>query len=130
MSIRKNKAAAITTILFGIVVIASCTKKKADDATPNVSLSKDLFPIFQASCAISTDCHIGSSAANNHIDLTNDMAYTTITDRGLVYTATPAASVLYNEIATGIMPKSPYPKLTAAQIKLVLNWIQQGAKNN
>ena len=120
----------ITMILFSIVVMISCAKKNANNVMANVSFSSDILPIFQANCAINSSCHVGADNLNKHVDLTDSMAYNTITTKGLVNTATPAASVLYNQIQTGIMPKAPYSKLSAAQINLVLNWIQQGAKNN
>ncbi len=127
---KNSLLAAMITMFLYIVTIMACTPKK-EEATPNVSLSKDLLPIFQASCAVNgSSCHIGSSAGNDHVDLSDSMAYSTIIGRGLVYPSTPTASRLYNVISTGRMPKDPYPKLTSAQIKLVLNWIQQGAENN
>jgi len=130
MRTRKLVPAAIAMMFLYTVMIVACSPKK-DEATPNVSLKKDLLPIFQASCAVNgSSCHIGSSATNNHVDLSDSMAYATIIDRGLVYPSTPTASMLYTVLATGRMPKDPYPKLSAAQVKLVLNWIQQGAKNN
>ena len=130
MSNRKSILIIITTILFSIVVMISCTKKSNNNEVANVSFSKDILPVFEANCAINSSCHIGSYSLNDHVNLTDSMAYNTIESRGLIVVATPAASILYNQIATGIMPKAPYSKLSAAQINLVLNWIQQGAKNN
>lgn len=130
MSTKRRVFSIITTILSGIVVMFSCTNKKADETAPSVSFRKDILPLFRQSCAVNGDCHSGSFAVSNNIDLTDSVAYSTIMAKRLVYIATPAASVLYNEVVTGNMPKAPYPKLSAENTKLILNWIQQGAKEN
>ena len=130
MKIKKLSCFITITILFSIVMVMSCTSKSNNSAAPNVSFRKDLLPIFEASCAINSSCHVGASNLNDNVDLSDSMAYSTITSKGLVYPSSPAASILYNQVATGAMPKDPYAKLSAAQKDLILNWIQQGAKNN
>ncbi len=118
----------ITTALAGAVVMNSCTKK--DAKAVSVSFSKDIIPILTANCALNSDCHVGSYNLNDHIDLTDSMAYHTITTAGIISYSTPSQSLLYAEISTGVMPKAPYNKLTDVQINLILNWIEQGAKDN
>ena len=87
-------------------------------------------PIMQASCSINSSCHIGATNANGHIDLSDSAAYNTLIQKGLINTRTPTASLLYSEINTGFMPKAPYAHLTGNEMKIVLDWIRQGAKNN
>ena len=108
----------------------SCSRSGQSVAVPAVSFSTDILPIFNASCTIGSGCHIGSYNFNDHIDLTDSVAYNTIISKNLVNTGTPEASLLYAQVSVGIMPKYPYSRLPTAQISLILNWIKQGAKNN
>ena len=126
---KRSIATIITTILFSVVVMVSCTHKP-QEVTPSVSFSADIIPIFKASCAINGSCHLGANGANDEINFDSSAAYNTIISKRLVATANPTASLLYVEISTGVMPKAPYSALSAAQINLILDWIKQGAGNN
>jgi len=97
---------------------------------PNVSFSKNILPIFHSSCAINSGCHQGANNNNDHIDLSDSVAYNTIISRTLVNTSNPNTSLLYYEVSTGIMPKEPYSSLSSSEVGLILDWIKQGAKNN
>ncbi len=119
----------ITIALFGIMVMISCTHKP-EQVIPNVSFSKDIIPIFQASCTINGSCHLGANNVNDHVNLDSSIAYNTIISQHFVSTADPVSSILYSEIITGYMPKAPYSALSSSQANLILDWIKQGARNN
>jgi hypothetical protein len=75
-------------------------------------------------------CHAGPGTAKamQKIDMTTkEKAYPGVMK--LVVAGNPARSTLYNEINQGKMPEKK-PKLPAALIKLVADWITAGAKNN
>ena len=113
------------------MVMISCTNtKKNNTVTPSVSFSKDIVPIFTTSCAINSSCHSGSKNTGDNVDLDSSAAYSSIAAKQLVMVSNPAASLLYVEISSGIMPKAPNSPLSASQISLVLTWIKQGAQNN
>ncbi|HRH65355.1 MAG TPA: hypothetical protein PLU53_03585 [Bacteroidia bacterium] len=99
---------------------------------PNVpvSLSSDIQPIFDASCATS-GCHDGQ---NDDPNLTPGNAWQGLFDTGDIDTLNAENSKLYKRIA-GISgnlmpPASSGGALPAGQVALILNWIKQGAKNN
>ncbi|MFB6317812.1 hypothetical protein [Saccharicrinis sp. FJH54] len=87
----------------------------------NVSFSADIEPIFTTqSC---TNCHPSMKKP----DLTAGSAYESIMSMGLVNTANPAESGIYTKPAPDNSHGANY---TSAQAKLILAWIEQGAKNN
>jgi hypothetical protein len=91
-----------------------------------VSYSKDIAPILEASCV---KCH-GVEKVSRGLDLTtfdNAMAGSV---KGPVITAGDAEnSLLYKLLVQGKMPKQG-AKLTQAQIETIKAWIAQGALNN
>jgi hypothetical protein len=126
---RNKFIVAIAATFLCVVMMASCVHEP--NVMPvTVSFKKDIQPIFRASCAINSDCHLGASNANAKIDLDSSTAYNTIVNKQLVMVNSPTASLLYVEVSTGVMPKQPYAPLTQSQLSLILNWIKQGAANN
>ena len=119
----------ITMTLFGVMVMISCTHKP-QEVSPNVSFSMDIIPIFKSSCAINGGCHLGANGTNDEINFDSSAAYNSIITKHLVSTGNPSSSILYVEVSSGIMPKSPYNALSTTQINLILDWIKQGAANN
>ena len=108
----------------------SCTHSSQ---TPEVSFSKDIIPIFTASCSINSSCHLGANSLNQETSLDSTDAYNTIISKRLISPADPSASLLYVEVnGNGIaeMPKPPAAAIPANQQKMILDWIKQGAKNN
>lgn len=124
----RNKFLNAIIILFLSMVMASCTHEQNVEVA--VSFKKDIQPIIRASCAINSSCHLGANNANDNIDLDSSAAYTTIINKQLVMVNNPSSSLLYVEVSSGAMPKSPYLSLTSQQLSLILNWIKQGAANN
>ena len=108
----------------------SCNHKTQELPTPTVGFNREIIPILQASCAINSNCHSGVHNSGSNINFDSGTAYNNIISRQLVITSSPAASLLFVEVSTGIMPKAPYTPLSGTDINILLNWIKQGAKNN
>jgi hypothetical protein len=113
-----------------IVFIAAC---KYDDILPpepdpgiTISFSADVVPIFSASCAVPS-CHNGSGPAP---DLRAAVAYESLWSADLIDTMEPANSELYLWMS-GVkgLPMPPQGS-QPADAATVLQWIDQGAKNN
>ena len=131
MKSRKSIIISIATILTGIMAMISC--KQSSSPAPEVSFNKDIIPIFTAYCTLNSNCHAGANSFNLQTDFDSSIAYNTLISRGLISTGNPSSSLLYVEVSgTGIaeMPKPPLPALSASQQSLILDWIEQGAKNN
>jgi len=117
-------------MLMSVSAMISCTHEPQAPAITSVSFSKDIIPIFTASCVINSSCHLGANGANQNIDLDSAAAYSTIVAKGLVSTSDPQSSLLYVEVNSDEMPKPPSAPLSARDQALILNWIKQGALNN
>ncbi|HCT71202.1 hypothetical protein SDC9_28190 [bioreactor metagenome] len=107
-------------------IISSCEYEFVEpDRTPittEVSFATDIVPIFNASCNFS-GCHAAGAVPP---DLSPAGAYNSLILLSQVNTSDPLNSVLYKSITTGSMKSFS----NADQAKLILAWIQQGAKNN
>ena len=94
---------------------------------PSPSFSADIAPILTKRCAIAK-CHVVDGP--HDIDL---RTYDTLMkggDEGAIVIAGNARdSEIVEEIAEGKMPPEG-PSLDAAQIQLIIDWINEGAKNN
>ena len=124
---KKNITVIIFITLFSVVEMISCTH---NSQIQEVSFSKDIIPILTASCVIGSGCHLGANGINQGVDLDSADAYKSIIDKNLVSVSNPSSSLLYAEVEEGQMPLAPIPLLSAGQQKLILEWIEQGAKNN
>jgi len=93
----------------------SCSQKKdtlaAVTCNPNISFINDVKPVVVASCTAS-GCHDG-------INLAYMGDYLTMHD---------GAGQIKTAVSKGIMPMNS--KLSAADIKTIVCWIDNGAKNN
>ena len=94
---------------------------------PSPSFSTDVAPILTERCAISK-CHVVDGP--HDIDL---RTYDTLMKGGdegaIVIAGNARESEIVEEIAEGKMPPKGDP-LDAAQIQLIIDWINEGAKNN
>ncbi len=115
-------------VLLSITAEISCTHSISPQ--PIVSFSKDIIPILNAGCLLNSGCHLGANSLNHEIDLDSAVAYTSLTSKGYITTKNPTASIFYVELTTGVMPKPPLAALPAGEQKLILLWIEQGAKDN
>jgi hypothetical protein len=129
MNNRKNLYAIVLGIFF-LPGTMACKHTSQIAATPTISFSQSIVPIFTASCIYGTGCHATANSANQNIGLDTPGVYANLFAKGLINTSTPQASLLYGEVSGGAMPKAPYQALTASQQSLILDWIEQGAKNN
>jgi hypothetical protein len=103
-----------------------------------ISFSTQVQPIFTASCA-NAGCHPGGGApfpllsANSYVNLYNAQATTSCTSDKRVLPGNAAASVLYKKISGSTcgdrMPLGR-AQLSQAEIDLIRDWINQGARNN
>jgi hypothetical protein len=87
----------------------------------------DVLPIFQSSCAKS-GCHNAASAQKGYVF----DSYANIVRKD-IKPGNAAGSKVYKMLIEtdedDRMPKLPYPRLLPAQIQLIKDWIDQGAKN-
>ncbi|MFN8413009.1 MAG: c-type cytochrome domain-containing protein [Anaerolineales bacterium] len=94
--------------------------------TGGVSFANDVMPIFVASC---NKCH-GVEQVKEGLDMTTYDTLMAGSFNGLVITPGNAAdSYLVQQIVEGEMPKRG-PGLSEEQIKIITDWVNQGALNN
>ena len=125
----------ITKILGSLIIITaamtSCTFEQVEPAPADpddgnggepVSFATQIQPIFTASCV---SCHPPTA----NLDLSEGVAYGTVTQSKYMDLANPDQSLIY----TYPNPTSgthSYKKYTTKEAALVLQWIQEGAENN
>ena len=91
------------------------------------SFSADISPILTNRCAI-PGCHVAGGP--HDIDLrTYDSVKAGGDDGAIVIAGNARESEIVEEIVEGKMPPGG-PPLEAAQIQLIVDWINEGAKNN
>jgi hypothetical protein len=128
------KRSALLMGLLMIFLIPACTKdttvylNTGSEVTTPVSFSKEIIPIFNKSCNMS-GCH---NKGGIKPDLSEQNAFTALTNGGYYNVSDPPSSLLYLWL-TG--KKSPAMPIGAANNPsningLTLAWITQGAKNN
>ena len=110
-------------------VPATNTQAVATDAptsSEGISFANDVFPILQTSCS---ECH-GVKQIKEGLDLTTYEGIMAGSFNGSVITPGNADdSYLIQQIVEGEMPKRGQ-KLTAEQIQIIADWVNQGAFNN
>lgn len=113
-----------------ILLIVSC---KYDDILPpepdpgiTISFEADVVPIFNASCNGSS-CHNGSGPSP---DLRASVAYDNLWGAELLDTIEPANSELYLWMTGAKGLTMPPQGAQPADAATILQWIDQGAKNN
>jgi hypothetical protein len=123
--VKKVHLIVLFSTLF-LLVLGGCEYEVVEpDRTPvteEVLFSGKIIPIFNASCNFS-GCH---SAGAVPPDLTPAGAYASLMGLNQIDTVNPANSILYKSMTTGSMKNYS----NADQAKLILAWIEQGAKNN
>ncbi|HED37569.1 MAG TPA: hypothetical protein ENI76_04890 [Ignavibacteria bacterium] len=134
----KNYFYLILTFCVGIILFyAGCkdtiSGNKLDNRTipdSNVSFSQNILPVFIVKCT-NSGCHDNETIAGG-ISLTS-WANTTA-DPNVIFPGKPGNSSLVWAIErqSNIQPMPPlgYPPLTPAQIKGIITWIKEGAKDN
>ena len=135
--------ATIRILLLFCILSYSCEYNHLEQIKPSsgantcappdtVSFAKDIVPIFTNNCAL-IGCHSGTTPQSS-LDLEASVAYAQLMRKGTGYvnTQNPGSSIVYNSLVT-TNPANKMPqngKLDDCSINLVLQWIQQGAKNN
>ena len=113
-------------IFFAAGGYTSCTYETlpTPEIPAEVSFSDDIMPVFDASCN-GAGCH---NQGGIPPDLTQDVAWANLVFGGYVDTLNAEGSILYVKILppNGSMAKFATDKDRA----LILNWIEQGAKDN
>ncbi len=97
----------------------------ADVGRPSPSFNADILPILTSRCAFA-GCHVAGGP--DGIDL---RTYNTLNVGGeddVIIVGNARESELVEQIVEGKMP--PNDPLEAAQIQLIIDWINEGAKNN
>ena len=92
------------------------------------SFSADISPILTNRCAI-PGCHVAGGP--HDIDLrTYDSLIAGGDDGAIVIAGNAKESEIVEEIVEGKMPPPPEEPLEAAQIQLIIDWINEGAEND
>ena len=119
----------ISVLLMGLFIFSSCVYNiPVEEVLPpieeDVSFAADVAPIFDTQEC--TNCHNGGSASTD-LNLLSDVAYSSITNKGLIDMADPENSkIYYYPLPTG----GHFKKYTSEQAQYVLTWIEQGAEDN
>ena len=113
----------LLTLLFGLFAL-TCTREHID-SLEGVCFERDVLPIFQSNCTQS-GCHNSQSRESGY-DLSS---YSTIISKG-IKPGNYRASKIYKVLVagSGVMPQSPYSRLTNEQITTIAVWIEDGAKD-
>ena len=95
---------------------------------PSPSFSADISPILTNRCAI-PGCHVAGGP--HGVDL---RTYDTLQGGGeggaIVIAGNARESELVTQIVQGRMPPPPSEPLEAAEIQLIIDWINEGTENN
>ena len=95
------------------------------DPDEPISFATDILPIWNGENDC-TSCHDGQTQSLN---LLEDAAYEQITSKGLINTEVPEESKIYTYPAYGASSHS-WSQYKAADMPVLLLWIEQGAQNN
>lgn len=114
--------AAFFVSAYAIVRIGSV------QATPHtdVSYTNDIRPILEGRCST---CHTGKLVSNG-LNMESYESLMAGSQHGpVIVPGNAGGSLLVEKLTSGQMPKRG-PKLTPAQIQLIIDWINAGALNN
>lgn len=92
----------------------------------DISYSKDVYPILESRCG---KCHMGSFTSENLNMETYDSLMAGSQNGVVIVAGNAKESLLARKILKGEMPKRG-PKLTPAQVQIIIDWINAGAPNN
>lgn len=123
-----KKQLTVLIVALLLVTAFAVLKISSINAAPatQISFSDDVQPILESRCA---NCHFGEfTSAELHMDTYESLMEGS--ENGPVIVAGSAKkSLLVQKISTGEMPKRG-PKLTPAQVQIIMDWIDQGAQDN
>ena len=114
-------------LLFPLILLGfqACYYDVVITGPDNISMAKsfsnDVLPVFRSSCV---SCHNGIIALP---DLADANAYKSLTLGNYLSVSDPEKSVLIQRIRSG----HPYPgALAEGEIRQLISWMQEGAKDN
>lgn len=106
-------------------VVAKREPPKPTDPPPKITFAADVLPVFQAKCV---SCH-GGFTAKGKLDVRTLEALARGGNAGpAVSPGSPEVSPLWTWVSSGNMPPKGKPQLTAAEKKLIHDWIADGAR--
>ncbi|MBK7571605.1 MAG: hypothetical protein KBF92_07085 [Bacteroidia bacterium] len=109
--------------IFILISFFSCKQNSTRADEKAVSFTNDIQPIITEYCT-NRGCHHGGEQVSL-------MTYDDVIKNGYVVEGNPKDNVLYQAIDSKNpderMPPEPHPALSAEQIKIVHEWIRQGA---
>jgi len=124
---KKKKIIPVLALILISVGLWSCqwhtiqpvdyTPDPNDSVVDTISYSAEIQPIFDAKCV---SCHV-----NQNPKLSETTSYTSLMNGGYINTSSPESSILYIKMKEG-----HYATFSAAELAVLLQWIQQGALNN
>jgi len=125
-----SKSTFALFLLLGLIIsLSNCEKNSVAPAPITLpaiaSYNNDIQPLFDLYCNMS-GCHSGSDPAHR-LDLTRGNSYNSLFQTREIDTLNPSNSRLYTALSS---PMPPWGKLIPYDMDLILEWIQQGAKNN
>lgn len=128
---KKKKIIPVLALIIISVGLWSCqwhtiqpvdyTPDPNDSVVDTISYSAEIQPIFDSKCV---SCHI-----NRDPRLSEATSYTSLMDGGYINTTSPETSTLYSKLKDEQHP-SAGGTFSAAELAVLLQWIQQGALNN
>ena len=102
------------------------TAAATEPATATVSFVNDVLPVFESRCI---NCH-GGEQTKEGLDMKTYDSLMSGSKNGSVLTPGDANdSFIVKQVVEGKMPKRG-PKLTPAQIQILMDWVNAGALNN
>jgi len=131
LSMKKIIVLSISVFMFSTIFLFGCYKDKEEvlyptdsscDVSTSISYSSQIVPIVSTYCY---SCH-GASVYNStggNVNLEGYDNFVSATQNGLLLKS------IKREEGASPMPKNS-PKLSDCNIKLIENWINQGAANN
>lgn len=128
---KNKKIIWISSLCILVIIMNACYYDQVLPAEPvgdvgEMSFSKDIIPIFNASCN-STGCHNQGGQKPN---LTATNAYSSLTSGGYIDKNPPESSSLYQWMNGEKGLPMPLSGPNATYNAKVLAWIEQGALNN
>jgi len=116
-------------VFFGLIttVISSCKHELDVPTSPEISFGTDVRTIISGNCTFS-GCHGVENFTRFQL-----LNYDDVIKNGGIGTSDATKTKLYKSITgkgSDIMPPSPRSPLSDLQIKTILLWMKQGAKNN
>lgn len=123
--------AAVPTLSAGTTTApttptATATATLTNTASTSVSYARDVQPIFDQICV---KCHGGEKTQKNLVLKSFGDLMQGSEDGPVIEPGDPGNSLLIDMIVKGRMPKNG-PKLLPTQIRVITDWVKEGAPNN